>query len=202
MPLSEAYCTLAQLKSSLAITDAVDDTPLEAAIQATSRLIDDYTGRFFYQQGTTNAPVARLYTPLDAFIINMDDNVSISQIATDDNLSKEYDTVFATSDFMVEPVNNPLREWPVTRVLAIGRFVFPYYLPQSVEIKGVWGWPAIPAEINMATLIQAARLFTRRQSPFGIAGSPELGTVRLMSKLDADVEMLLRAFRKNNGLAK
>lgn len=202
MPLSEAYCTLAQLKSSLAITDAVDDIPLEAAIQATSRLIDDYTGRFFYQQGTTNAPVARLYTPLDAFIINMDDNVSISQIATDDNLSKEYDTVFATSDFMVEPVNNPLREWPVTRVLAIGRFVFPYYLPQSVEIKGVWGWPAIPAEINMATLIQAARLFTRRQSPFGIAGSPELGTVRLMSKLDADVEMLLRAFRKNNGLAK
>lgn len=202
MPLSEAYCTLAQLKSSLAITDAVDDTPLEAAIQSTSRLIDDYTGRFFYQQGTSNAPVARLYTPLDRFIVNMDDNVLITQIAIDDNLSKQYNTVFATSDFMVEPVNNPLREWPVTRVLAIGRFVFPFFLPQSVEIKGVWGWPEIPAEINMATLIQAARLFTRRQSPFGIAGSPELGTVRLMSKLDADVEMLLRAFRKNNGLAK
>lgn len=202
MPLINAYCTLAELKASLAITDAVDDTPLEAAIQATSRMIDDYTGRFFYQQGTTNAPVARLYTPLDAFIINMDDNVSISQIATDDNLSKQYDTVFATSDFMVEPVNNPLRGWPVTRVLAIGRFVFPYYLPQSVEIRGVWGWPSVPAEINMATLIQAARLFTRRQSPFGIAGSPDLGTVRLVAKLDADVEMLLRAFRRNNGLAK
>jgi hypothetical protein len=54
----------------------------------------------------------------------------------------------------------------------------------------------------MATLIQAARLFTRRQSPFGIAGSPDLGTVRLSAKLDADVETLLRPFKKNNGLAK
>ena len=37
---------------------------------------------------------------------------------------------------------------------------------------------------------------------FGIAGSTELGTVRLTSRLDADVEALLRPFRKNNGLAK
>jgi len=54
----------------------------------------------------------------------------------------------------------------------------------------------------MATLIQASRLFVRRQSPFGIAGSPDLGTVRLSSRVDADVEALLRPFRKNTGLAK
>jgi hypothetical protein len=52
--LTNAYCTLAELKASLAITDSVDDTPLEAAITATSRMIDDYTGRFFYRNGTHN----------------------------------------------------------------------------------------------------------------------------------------------------
>ena len=202
MALTNAYCTLAELKASLAITDSVDDTPLEAAITATSRMIDDYTGRFFYRNGTTQSPVARYYTPLDPWTMNMDDNVSITEVATDDNFNQTWDTVWSTSDYMLEPVNNPQRGWPVNRILAIGRYVWPYYLPQSCKITGVWGWTAVPSEINMATLIQAARLFTRRQSPFGIAGSPDLGTVRLAAKLDADVETLLRPFRKNNGLAK
>ncbi len=202
MALTNAYCTLAELKASLAITDSVDDTPLEAAITATSRMIDDYTGRFFYRNGTTQSPVARYYTPLDPWTMNMDDSVSITEVATDDNFNQTWDTVWSTSDYMLEPVNNPQRGWPVNRILAIGRYVWPYYLPQSCRITGVWGWNAVPAEINMATLIQAARLFTRRQSPFGIAGSPDLGTVRLTAKLDADVEALLRPFRKNNGLAK
>jgi hypothetical protein len=200
--LTNAYCTLAELKASLAITDTVDDVPLEAAITATSRMIDDYTGRFFYRNGTTESPVARYYTPLDPWTMNMDDNYSITQVATDDNFNQTWDTVWATSDYMLEPVNNPQRGWPVNRMLAIGRYVFPYYLPQSVRITGIWGWTSTPAEVNMATLIQAARLFTRRQSPFGIAGSPDLGTVRLSAKLDADVETLLRPFKKNNGLAK
>ena len=202
MALTNCYCTLAELKASLAITDSVDDTPLEAAITATSRMIDDYTGRFFYRNGTTQSPVARYYTPLDPWTMNMDDNYTITEVATDDNFNQTYDTVWSTSDYMLEPVNNPQRGWPVNRMLAIGRYVFPYYLPQSVRITGIWGWTSTPAEVNMATLIQAARLFTRRQSPFGIAGSPDLGTVRLTAKLDADVEALLRPFKKNNGLAK
>jgi hypothetical protein len=200
--LTNAYCTLAELKASLAITDTVDDVPLEAAITATSRMIDDYTGRFFYRNGTTQAPVARYYTPLDPWTMNMDDNYAITEVATDDNFNQTWDTVWSTSDYMLEPVNNPQRGWPVNRILAIGRYVWPYYLPQSCRITGIWGWASTPAEVNMATLIQAARLFTRRQSPFGIAGSPDLGTVRLSAKLDADVETLLRPFKKNNGLAK
>jgi hypothetical protein len=200
--ITNGYCTLAELKASLAISDSIDDTPLEAAITATSRMIDDYTGRFFYRNGTSQVPVSRYYTPLDPWTMNMDDNYTITQVATDDNFNQTWDTVWATSDYMLEPVNNPQRGWPVNRILAIGRYVWPYYLPQSCRISGIWGWEAVPAEVNMATLIQAARLFTRRQSPFGIAGSPDLGTVRLSAKLDADVETLLRPFKKNNGLAK
>jgi hypothetical protein len=193
---------LAELKASLNITDSVDDTALEAAITAASRMIDDYTERFFYVNGSVGSPVTRYYTALDPYTINVDDITTVTEIATDDNFDFTYGTVFTTSDFMVEPINNPIKGFPYNRLLAIGSYIFPYQLPQAVRVKGVWGFTAVPPEVNMATLIQSSRLFGRRQSPFGIAGSPEMGTVRLYSRLDADVEVLLRPFRKNGGLAK
>jgi hypothetical protein len=163
-------------------------------------MVDDYTGRFFYRDGTTAAPVTRYYTAQDWYTCNTDDFVSFSELATDDNFDQLYTTIWVAGDYMLEPINNPRRGWPFSRFLAIGSYIFPYNLPQSVRIKGVWGWPSVPAEIAMATKLQASRLFIRRQSPFGIAGTPELGTVRLTSRLDPDVEALIRPFRKMNGL--
>jgi hypothetical protein len=200
--ITNGYCTLAEIKASLNITDSVDDTALESAVTAASRMVDDYTERFFYQNGTSGSPVTRYYTALDPYTINIDDIVTVTEVATDDNFDRTFGTVWSTTDYMVEPINNPIKSFPYNRVLAIGSYIFPYQLPQSVRIKGAWGFSAIPAEVNMATLIQSSRIFGRRQSPFGIAGSPDLGTVRLFSRLDADVEVLLRPFRKNGGLAK
>ncbi len=200
MALTNAYCTLSDLKTSLAIEDITDDTALEAAILTASRMIDDYTGRFFYRDGTTATPVVRYYTAQDWYTCNVDDFVSLTQIATDDNFDQLYTTIWQSDDYMVEPVNNPRRGWPLSRLLAIDSYIFPYNLPQSVKVTAVWGWPSVPAEIAMAAKLQASRLFIRRQSPFGIAGTPELGTVRLTSRLDPDVEALIRPFRKMNGL--
>jgi hypothetical protein len=200
--LTNAYCTLSDLKTSLGIDDIQDDVSLEAAIMAASRMIDDYTGRFFYKDGTSGSPVTRYYTAQDWWTTNVDDIVTISEIATDDNFDQQYTTVWATSDYMVEPVNNPRRGWPYTRLLAIGAYIFPFNLPQSVRVRGVWGWSSVPYEVQMAAKLQASRLFVRRQSPFGVAGTPELGTVRLGSRLDPDVEVLLRPFRKVSWMAK
>ncbi len=201
MAITNGYATLAQLKSSLTITDTSDDALLELAITSTSRMIDDFTGRFFYANGTVGTPVVRYYTALDPWSLAVDDYVSISAIATDDNFNQTWSTVWATSDFMEEPINNSLRGWPYTRLLATGRYVWPYYLPQACKITGVWGWPAVPSEVEQACIIQSSRIFVRKQSPFGIAGTPELGTVRLSSRLDPDVEAFLRPMKRNNGLA-
>jgi hypothetical protein len=193
---------LSDLKDSLNIEDIQDDVALEAAIMAASRMIDDYTGRFFYKDGTTASPVTRYYTAQDWWTTNVDDFISLNQIATDDNFDQTYSTVWAAGDYMVEPINNPRRGWPYTRLLAIGPYIFPFNLPQSVRVRAVWGWSAVPQEIQMACKLQAARLFVRRQSPFGVAGSPDLGTVRLSSRLDPDVEILVRPFRKVSWMAK
>ena len=202
MAITNGYVTLNEVKDALNLEDSIDNAALEMAIATASRQIDDYCGRFFYKDGTEVAPATRYYTPTDYWILPTDDFVSISQIATDDNFDRLYGTVWTTDDSMFEPVNNPSRGWPMSRILAVGAYVFPWNLPQSVRVRGVFGWSTVPYEVKTAAKIQASRLFLRNQSPFGIAGNTDLGTVRLAAKLDADVEALLRPLRKNNGLAK
>jgi len=199
--ITNGYTTLNDVKAALNLEDSIDNAALEMAIATASRQIDDYCGRFFYKDGTVEVPATRYYTPTDYWVLPVDDFVSISEIATDDYFDRTYSTVWTATDSMLEPVNNPSRGWPLTRLLAVGSYLFPWNLPQSVRVKGVFGWSAVPYEVKTAAKIQASRLFLRNQSPFGIAGNTDLGTVRLAAKLDADVEALLRPLRKNNGLA-
>lgn len=201
MAITNGYTTLNDVKDSLNLDDSIDNAAIELAIATASRQIDDYCGRFFYKDGTVEAPATRYYSPKDFYTVVVDDFVSLSEIATDDNFDRLYQTIWTESDSMFEPVNNPSRGWPRNQILAVGSYVFPANLPQSVRLKGVFGWSAVPYEVKTAAKIQASRLFLRNQSPFGIAGNTDLGTVRLAAKLDADVEALLRPMRKNNGLA-
>ena len=201
MAISNGYTTLNEVKAALNLDDSMENAGIELAIATASRMIDDYCGRFFYQDGTSIAPATRYYTPQDFYTVAVDDFVSLSEIATDDNFDQLYQTIWTATDRMFEPVNNPSRGWPLNRILAVGAYVFPANLPQSVRLKGIFGWSSVPFEVKTAAKIQSARLFLRNQSPFGIAGNTDMGTVRLAAKLDADVEALLRPMRKNNGLA-
>lgn len=50
----------------------------------------------------------------------------------------------------------------------------------------------VPSMVKLATQLQASRWAKRRDAPFGIAGSPEMGSeLRLLARLDPDVEILL-----------
>ena len=202
---STVYTTLADVKNALQIEDTLDDVAIQAAILTASRQIDEYCQRFFYQEGTQASPATRYYTAYSPWYVETDDIVQITQLACDPDFDQSYSQVWnittAPLDIMYEPVNNPNKGWPWTRILAIGSYVFPYFFPQTVRVQGVFGFPEVPYEVELACKIQASRLFVRKQSPFGIAGSVELGTVRLNSRLDPDVEMLLKTFRRNKGLA-
>jgi hypothetical protein len=199
---TNVYTTLADVRNSLQIEDSLDDTSIQAAIIAASRMIDDYCQRSFYQEGTLAAPITKYYTAVNPWYLEIDDLIQPTELRTRPALTGTYSTVWdLNTDVMYEPVNNPELGRPITRLLAVGAYVFPYFFPQTVKLTGVWGYPEVPYEVEMACKIQAARLFVRKQSPFGIAGSVELGTVRLNSRLDPDVEMLLKTFRRNFGLA-
>jgi hypothetical protein len=199
---SNVYTNLTDVKNGLQIEDILDDTAIEAAILAASRMIDDYCQRSFYQEGTLENPVTKYYTPVNPWYLEIDDLIQPTEIVSRANQSGPFNQYWnLDTDLMYEPVNNPELGRPVTRLLAIQTYVFPYFFPQTVKITGVWGYSSVPYEVELACKIQASRLFIRKQSPFGIAGSVELGTVRLNSRLDPDVEILLKTFRRNFGLA-
>jgi len=53
-----------------------------------------------------------------------------------------------------------------------------------------------PDDITEATAIQALRLFRRSDAPFGIAGAPEVGQTAVIARVDPDVRLLVRDYRR------
>ena len=54
----------------------------------------------------------------------------------------------------------------------------------------------IPEDIKTATLIQALRYFKRKDTPFNTYGDVNTGVSELFSKIDPDVQTLLKAHKK------
>ncbi len=194
MAISNGYATLAEVKSALRITDTIDDSLLEMAIESASRLLDSYTARSFYNAGTA----ARYYAATNDYQTDIDDAVSISEVATDFSADGTYDTIWQASDYEVLPLNGRVDGLPVpyNGLRAIGDYTFPIYNGEGlVKVTGVWGWSAIPIAIKQATIIQASRIFKRLDSPLGVLSSPDLGFIRVGSRLDPDVAQLVDPYR-------
>lgn len=198
MAITNGYCTLADVKAALRITDTLDDSLIELSIEAASREIDAYTERIFYQ--TTGA---RVFVPRSSALCMIDDLVSVTTLQTADD-GVVFDTTWSASDYQLAPLNG-LASGLVqsyTQVWAIGDSLFPVWQsvtalgsPATVKITGVWGWAAIPTAVKQACVILAMRQFKRYDSPLGVAGFGDLGAIRVGS-VDPDVQNLLMPFRK------
>ncbi len=207
MAISNGYATLAQIKSALRIAsgDATDDALLEMAVESASRLIDAYCGRNFINAGT----VTRYYSTENPYVVQIDDARSISQVQTSTGLDGVYDTTWTIGtaggqgDAQPEPINDYLGGvvWPYTRIRAIGDYSFPTGPENSIKVTAVFGWPNIPVTVTQATILQSSRIFTRLQSPLGVAGFGDMGIMRVSRGLDPDVAQLIEGYRRVNGVA-
>jgi hypothetical protein len=194
MAIVNGYCSLAEIKASARITDNVDDTLLELAVESASRMVDSYTQRYFYNAGTAT----RLFAPQDSYVAEIDDLVSLTTLQTSDG--DDFGTTWAAKDYQLEPLNgnvDGLTGHPSTRIRAVDDFIFNVLDGEAtVRVVGVWGWSAVPVAVKQATVIQAARIFKRNDSPLGIAGFGEMGAVRVGVQLDPDVKHLIDVYRK------
>jgi hypothetical protein len=205
--ISNGYATLAQIKSALRIAsgDATDDALLEMAVESASRLIDAYCGRNFINAGTAT----RYYNTENPYVVQIDDARSIAQVQTSTGLDGVYDTTWTLGtaggqgDAQPEPINDYLGGvvWPFTRVRAIGDYTFPTGPENSIKVTAVFGWPNIPVTVTQATILQSSRIFTRLQSPLGVAGFGDMGIMRVSRGLDPDVVQLVEGYRRVNGVA-
>jgi hypothetical protein len=193
MSISNGYATLSEVKASLRITDAIDDSLLETAIESASRMIDGYTARTFSNAGSA----VRNFAATDDINLIIDDAISISEVASTDEIGDTY-TVWKPTDFQLEPLNSRSDGlyMPYTGIRAVNDYAWPVVDQQAlVRITGVWGWASVPVAIKQATIIQSSRLYKRLDSPLGIAGFGDMGAIRVNRYLDSDVEQLAMPYR-------
>lgn len=193
------YCTLADMKARLwpegATADTLSDDIIESIISAASAQIDNFCGRRFW---TTDTTETRYFTADDNEYLWPDvDIISITSIAVDDDMSRAYATTLDTDDYDLLPANAALvgKPYSYIRISPLSSERFPTH-QNGVRITGYFGWSAIPASVKQATLLQAERLWKRRDAPFGIISNPAGGDMRLLEALDPDVQTLLYNYRK------
>ena len=193
MAITNGYCTLADVKAALRITDSVDDSLLEMAVESASRLIDGYAYRYFYNAGTAT----RDFVAEDSYLTIIDDLISISELKTTDEIGSDYVT-WSADDYQLRPVNGKIDglSVPYTSILSTDDLLFNLKGQQAlVRVTGVWGWSAVPIAIKQATVIQSSRIYKRLDSPLGVAGFGDLGAIRVGRALDPDVEQLVMPYR-------
>jgi hypothetical protein len=196
MAVVNGYIGIDDVKNALGLGLAPltpDDSELEQVVTAVSRAIDDYCGRFFYSVAGTV-----LYTAQDYLFQPINDFSAVTSVKTDeDNDGTPEVTLTPGTDFRLI-TNQDVPGWPYTgiQITSFGSHTLPVYVTQGIEVIGTRGWGgSIPAPVESACLVQSTRLHARRNTPLGVAGSPEGGIVRLLSRLDPDVELMLRPYR-------
>lgn len=194
MAITNGYCTLADVKAILRLTDSTDDALLEASVESASRRVDGFCGRFFYQKVETVDLFA-----WDAWRVPLyNDLVSITTLKTDDNGDGSYETTWtANTDYKLEPYDSALWYRPYRRVTAVGAKTFPLFsvpMLAGVQIAGTWGWSSVPDDVVEATKLLAIRHFARYNAALGVVGFAEMAIP--VRAVDPDVRDLLNPYRK------
>jgi len=181
------YVTAQELKDYLRISDTADDVFVALWVTTVSRNVDDECGRQFGQVDTTEE---RVYSGVwdrhqAGYIYEIDDLPDV-----DDLLIIGADATEVT-DYTLQPENALLRGRPYERLLSSAAGPLTISSPH-------WGWTAVPAAVKVGIFLQGARLAARRDSPFGVAGSPQQGSeLRLLAQLDPDFRTSLKPLRRS-----
>lgn len=192
------YCTKAELQQRLWPDDASpseqDLQVMAQIIEGVSKQIESLTGRRFYASTET-----RYYTAEDGDDLEVDDLLSVTSLSCDEDGDRTYERTWAATDYDLLPENATLDGRPYTHIHITprGNYAFPVGIRKGVKIVGSFGYGAtIPAMVREACLLQCERLIKRKDAPFGIAGSIELGQMRLIPELDPDVKILLMPYMR------
>lgn len=184
------YITVPEATAYLRLSDTIDNVEVGIWVTAASRAIDKRCNRQF---GLLAAPAARTYRRTPVY----DPTTGLWLLEIDDVQSTTGMTVngvaFASSGAVMLPDNAPGDGVPWTR---IGMSTWPIEsspgMPSTNVIVAPWGWASFPTQVTAACRLQVARWNARRDSPYGIAGSPDAGSeVRLLARLDPDVSTTL-----------
>jgi len=192
--VANEYVTLEELKGQFPIEsdDATRDAALNRARASASRGIDRVTGRRFWLDAD---PVQRVFNTRgrivresDGDLFLVDDIGSTAGIVVETGSGTSWTVV---TGYETSPDNALADGRPITGLLRVlGSWGSS---TTRLRVTARFGWPSIPDDIREAALIQATRLYKRKDSPEGIIGSAEWG-VRNLSRRDPDVWNLIEPY--------
>lgn len=201
------YVDKEDLKAYIGLSGTGQDTNIDNAIDGASRTIDKICGRRFWQDDAVDD---KFYTPINDYYLEVDDistatGLIVKLDTTDDGVHDT--TLTIDTDFYLKPVNPQIHKISNTT----------YYYPQtelhifptrsserfdttiikSVKVTAKFGWSAVPEGIKQATLIQATRLWKRKDTPFNVFGNEQTGQKELFNKFDPDAMQLIKGYIKH-----
>lgn len=184
------YITRDDLKNYLRIplADTADDDFIDVCRSSASRCIDTESRRQF---GQVAAAESREYEYGEMWLeppryrqymfFRVDDFQDLTGLV----IMRE--SVDVTADAKFYPLNAIQEGKPHTEIR------LPYG-DCEIEVTALWGWSAVPQGIENATRILAGRFFTRRDAPFGVLGSPEVGNQFRIPANDGDVRVAIKPY--------
>lgn len=184
MPWRPDYTTLAELKAYLRVVDTQDDVILGGCLTAASRMVEQVCRRQF---GNAAGLARRYDAPLGlSTILDVDDVYSAVGLVVSHIPSGGTPVAITTQCSL----------WPYNAVLDGSVYIslsVPERLGGMIDVTASWGWATVPPIVRQATQITAARLYHRRDAPFGILNTGDNGSAMYLSKVDPDVAAMLRS---------
>lgn len=199
------YCDIADVKATLPDTDwgTAYDALLARLVTAASRAIDRFTRRpdgayavetdtvrYLDGDGTARLWVGELAQPPTSVAMAFGGLVGAADYVT-----------LATTDYRVWPGEAVDEGRPILRLdldTLNGQYTVWEPYPRSVRVEGRFGYSVEPpAEIEHATIVQAARYFKRASQAYQDTGAViELGQLRYVKQLDPDLVLLIQHYRR------
>lgn len=204
--MASDYCTTAEVKARLNITDATDDSIIGSAISGASRQIDGWCGRSFWQDATVVAREFYADSPTCLDLLDQPGEQPAREVSTVTGLIVKTDgdgdgtfetTLTISTDFLLMPRNAADDGRGFSEIHLVGSGSFPRLSNgrAGVQITARFGWPAVPDDVNEACMIQAAQLFKMKDAAFGIASFGDGSAMRVGRNLNEQAKALLAPYQ-------
>lgn len=193
------YVSLALFKANLKSVKNTHEELMQFAVTTASRKVEEHCNRRFWLDP---AATTREYDPNGRTLqiedrgwmgekLLVDDIASTTGLVVQVGSGSSWTTVDSTY-YSFAPDNALADLRPITGIVRRGA-CWTTAGGQRIRVTARHGWPAVPQAVQQATLIQAVRLYLRKDSPEGVAGTAEWGLIR-MARVDPDVAELLKDF--------
>jgi len=182
--VANEYADWRELKDMRNISGTSQDGALQRAIKRASRSIDRRCARRFYRDGEVST---RVFAPYGRTITGRaGETLLVPDIASEAGL------LFSIAGIQAPPATLSYVYFSDTERAITGVTRSSWY-GGRLEITAEFGWPAVPDNIEQATLLLANRRYMRKDSPEGVSGWNQEGAVQV-SRYDPDIEDLVQPY--------